>query len=80
MSWRAGALVREAWLNVVTSPWRTGGLVLAVAAIFGGLASLELRDANELTEFQENFARSGDMWRSGYLRRVRAIARRGARH
>jgi hypothetical protein len=59
MSWRTGTLVREAWLNVVTSPWRTGGLVLAVAAIFGGLAGLELRDANELTGFETSFVASG---------------------
>ena len=59
MSWRPRALAREAWLNVVTSPWRTSGLVLAMAAIFGGLVGLELGDANELTGFQESFVRSG---------------------
>lgn len=59
MSWRAGALLREAWLNVVTSRWRTAGLVLAVAVILGSLAMLELQDADQLRSFQANFVRSG---------------------
>ncbi len=59
MSWRPWELVHEAWLNVVTSPWRAGGLVLAMSAIFGGLAGLELHEASELTGFQDNFLRSG---------------------
>lgn len=59
MRWRPRELVHEAWLNVVTSPWRSGGLVLAMSAIFGGLAGLELHEANELTGFQASFLRSG---------------------
>jgi hypothetical protein len=59
VSWRTGALVREAWLNVISSRWRTAGIVLAMTAILGSLAALELRDANELRSFQASFARSG---------------------
>ena len=59
MSWRTGALVREAWLNVASSRWRTAGIVLGLAAMMGALAWLELRDADELRSFQADFARSG---------------------
>lgn len=59
MSWRTTALMREAWLNVTSSRWRTAGAVLALGAILGSLAALELRDANELRNFQANFVRSG---------------------
>ena len=47
MSWRPRALAREAWLNVVTSPWRTSGLVLAAtfaAGLIGTGVQLRLAD------------------------------------
>lgn len=59
MSWQPGSLAIEACLNVLSSRWRTIGLVLALGAVLGVLVTLELRDARDLRQFQLGFERSG---------------------
>ncbi|MGK2966215.1 MAG: hypothetical protein ACSLFM_11515, partial [Tepidiformaceae bacterium] len=59
MRWRNGALLREAALNL-----RSGAIRLAVAggtvfAVLLSVALLELRDADDLLGFQEEYARAG---------------------
>jgi hypothetical protein len=64
MSWRASALLREAWLNVVSNPVRSGVVVLIAAAAVGVLGFLELRTAADLTEFQRDYAAAGGLRRA----------------
>lgn len=62
MSWRARSLLREAWFNTWANPARSAVVVLIAAAAVGLLAFLELRQAEDIRKFQEEYAAAG-----GYL-------------
>ena len=59
MSWRTGALLREAGLNVETGFTRTAVLTVLVAAALGLLAFVELRQAADIAAFQREFEAAG---------------------
>jgi hypothetical protein len=70
VSWRARALLREAWLNAWANGARSAVVIGIAAAAMGVLAFLELRQANDLRAFQRDYAAAG-----GYVAIVRGQER-----
>ena len=59
MTWRVGALAREAWRNVVNNAVRSMAVALIAGAAIGVLGSLELRTTADLAAFERDYAAAG---------------------
>ena len=66
MSWRTGPLLREAALNLQSGAIRLAVAGITVFAVLLSLALLELRDANDILGFEQDYADAG-----GYVAVVR---------
>ena len=59
MAWRWRSVLAEALANVASAGVRTASIIVITASVFGAVAFLELRTANDLLGFVKEFERSG---------------------
>ncbi len=59
MSWRVRTLAADAILNMTANGARSFIVFAAMAVVFGGLAFLELRQADDLLSFESDYRAAG---------------------